>query len=90
MKKLFTSESITPGHPDKLCDLISDTILDSYLKEDPKSRVACETCAHKKGVLVTGEITSKANIDIESIARKVINEVGYNSDKLGYNGDKIK
>ena len=65
MKKLFTSESVTPGHPDKLCDQISDNILDAYLKEDPNSRVACEVCAHKSGIVVMGEITSKANPNLE-------------------------
>ena len=68
--KLFTSESVTCGHPDKLCDQISDRILDEYLKVDPNSRVACEVCSHKNGVLVMGEITSKKTIDIESIVRK--------------------
>ena len=80
MKKLFTSESVTPGHPDKLCDQISDNILDAYLKEDPYSRVACEVCAHKNGVVVMGEITSNATVDIEGIVRKTIVDVGYDND----------
>ena len=89
MNKLFTSESVTPGHPDKLCDQISDRKLDAYLKGDPYSRVACEVCAHKKGIVVMGEITSNANIDIEKIVRKTILDVGYISDDLEYNGNKI-
>ena len=90
MKKLFTSESITPGHPDKLCDQISDRVLDEFLKLDPKSRVACEVCAHKEGILVSGEITSSCNVDIENIVRDTVLNVGYNSDDIGYNGNTIK
>lgn len=77
MKKYFTSESVTEGHPDKLCDYISDSILDECLKKDSKSRVACETVAGKNMIVVTGEITTKANIDIEKIVRKTIKEIGY-------------
>ena len=90
MKKLFTSESVTPGHPDKLCDQISDRILDEYLKEDPNSRVACEVCAHKNGIVVMGEITSKVNVDIEAIVRKTIIDIGYDDDKYGFNGNNVK
>ena len=89
MKKLFTSESVTPGHPDKLCDQISDNILDAYLKIDPNSRVACEVCVYKNGVVVMGEVTSKAIVDLEKIVRKTIIDVGYNNDKLGFNGNKV-
>ena len=89
MKKLFTSESVTPGHPDKLCDQISDRILDEYLKSDPYSRVACEVCAHKDGIVVMGEVTSKTNIDIEKIVREVVINVGYDKDELGFNGNNI-
>ena len=88
--KLFTSESVTPGHPDKLCDQISDNILDAYLKEDSNSRVACEVCAHQNGILVMGEITSKANIDIEKIVRKTIIDIGYDNDDLYFNGNNVK
>ena len=77
MKKLFTSESVTEGHPDKLCDYISDSILDSYLAGDKNSRVACETVAGKGIVFITGEITSKANVSIEGVARNAIKEIGY-------------
>ena len=90
MKKLFTSESVTPGHPDKLCDQISDNILDAYLKEDPYSRVACEVCAHKNGIVVMGEITSKGNVDLEKIARDTIIKVGYDNDDLLFNGNNVK
>jgi len=87
---LFTSESVTQGHPDKICDQISDSILDSYLKDDPYSRVACETCVSKNLVLVSGEITSKAKVDIEKVVRKTIIDIGYDNDELGFNGNTIK
>lgn len=77
MKRLFTSESVTEGHPDKLCDYISDSILDSYLAKDKNARVACETVAGKGEIFITGEITSTANIDIEQVVRDTIKEVGY-------------
>ena len=77
MKRLFTSESVTEGHPDKLCDYISDSILDSYLSLDPYSRVACETVAGKGEIYITGEITSNAEVDIEKVVRNAIKEVGY-------------
>ncbi len=82
MKKLFTSESVTEGHPDKLCDYISDSVLDACLKEDKYSRVACETVAGKGEIFITGEITSNANIDIEQIARNAIKEIGYDNENL--------
>ena len=83
MRKLFTSESVTEGHPDKLCDYISDSILDAYLEKDPNSRVACETVASKGEVIVTGEITSNAeNINIEDIVRNTIKEIGYDNENL--------
>ena len=81
MKKLFTSESVTEGHPDKLCDYISDSILDEFIKEDPNSRVACETVAGKGEIYITGEITSKANVDIEKVVRNAIKEIGYNDSQ---------
>ena len=77
MKKLFTSESVTEGHPDKLCDYISDSILDGYLEQDPESRVACECVAGKGEIYITGEITSSANIQIEEVVRNAIKEIGY-------------
>ena len=80
MNYLFTSESVTEGHPDKLCDLISDSILDAYLEKDPTSRVACEVVAGKDLVFITGEITSKGKVDIEKVARNAIKSVGYFGD----------
>ena len=77
MRKLFTSESVTEGHPDKLCDYISDSILDSYLEKDSNARVACETVAGKDKIFITGEISSKANVNIEQIVRNAIKEIGY-------------
>ncbi len=87
MKKLFTSESVTIGHPDKLCDLISDSILDACLEHDKSSRVACEVCISHRTVFVTGQITSAYQPDIEVIVRKAIVSVGYDNDELGFNGN---
>ena len=80
MKKFMTSESVTEGHPDKLCDYISDSVLDAYLEGDSLSRVACEVAAGKDTIFVTGEITSSANVDIESIVRNAIKEVGFTKE----------
>ena len=88
MKKLFTSESVTEGHPDKLCDYISDNVLDAYLKQDSKSRVACETVCGKNLVLVTGEITSNATVDIEKVVRDTIKEIGYTDEKTDISYEK--
>lgn len=87
MKKLFTSESVTGGHPDKVCDKISDSILDALLEQDKFSRVACETFATTGIINVMGEITSNAQIDIPSIVRKTLCEIGYDSEKAGFNGN---
>ena len=87
---IFTSESVSEGHPDKVCDQISDAILDAYLKEDPESRVACETLVKNNLVVIAGEITSIGSPDLESVVRKVINEIGYNDDVLGFNGNNCK
>ena len=86
MSYIFTSESVSEGHPDKVCDQVSDAILDAYLKEDPNSRVACETLIKNNTVVVAGEITSTGNPSLEPIIRNVINQIGYNSDELGFNG----
>ena len=86
-KHLFTSESVTEGHPDKLCDAVSDAILDACIAQDPMSRVACETASCTGFVLVTGEITTKANLDIPAIVRETVNEIGYNSSKVGFDGN---
>ncbi|MBQ8472607.1 MAG: methionine adenosyltransferase [Bacilli bacterium] len=90
MKKLFTSEAVRRGHPDKLSDQISDNILDAYLSGDKNSRVAIEVMAHKEGILVSGEVTSKTNVDIKKIVLNTLNEIGYNDDKLLYNYKDLK
>ncbi len=84
---LFTSESVTKGHPDKICDQISDAILDEMIKQDPMSRVACETTCTTGQVLVMGEITTNAQVDIPAIVRKTVCEIGYDDDKKGFNGN---
>ena len=86
----FTSESVTKGHPDKVCDQISDAILDEILAQDKDARVACETTATTNQVMIMGEITTSADVDIEKIARDTIKEIGYDSDELGFNGDNCK
>ena len=86
-KLLFTSESVTEGHPDKVCDAVSDAILDACMAEDPMSRVACETASCTGFVLVTGEITTKAHLDIPAIVRKTVNEIGYNDANTGFDGN---
>ncbi len=85
-KILFTSESVTEGHPDKICDAVSDAILDAMIEQDPMSRVACETATCTGFVLITGEITTKANVDIQDIARKTIIDIGYDSSEKGFDG----
>ena len=86
-KYLFTSESVTKGHPDKICDQISDAILDAMIEQDPMSRVACETTCTTGQVLVMGEITTTAQVDIPAIVRKTVCEIGYDDDKKGFNGN---
>ena len=86
MRKLFTSESVTEGHPDKICDQISDAVLDALLEQDPYSRVACETCTTTGLILVMGEITTKGYVPIADIARQVVNEIGYDRAKKGFDG----
>ena len=87
---LFTSESVSAGHPDKVCDQISDAVLDAYLAEDPDSRVACETMIKNNMVFIAGEITSKGSPDLEPIVRKTIKDIGYDSDEYGFNGDNCE
>ena len=86
-KRLFTSESVTEGHPDKLCDAVSDAILDACIAQDPMSRVACETAACTGFVLVTGEISTKAVIDYQKIVRDTVNEIGYNKSEYGFDSN---
>ena len=86
-KRLFTSESVTEGHPDKICDAVSDAVLDALMEQDPFSRVACETCTNTGFVMVMGEITTKANIDIPAIVRKTVTEIGYDDSAKGFDGN---
>ncbi|MDI3501497.1 MAG: S-adenosylmethionine synthetase, partial [Thermoanaerobacter sp.] len=87
MRRLFTSESVTEGHPDKICDQISDAILDEILKKDPYARVACETAVTTGLVLVMGEITTDCYVDIPKVVRKVVEEIGYTRAKFGFDAD---
>ena len=86
-KRLFTSESVTEGHPDKVCDAVSDAILDACMAQDPMSRVACETCCCTGFVLVTGELTTKADLDIPTIVRDTVKEIGYVGGDMGFGAD---
>ena len=86
-KRLFTSESVTEGHPDKVCDAVSDAILDACMEQDPMSRVACETCCCTGFVLVTGELTTKAQLDIPAIVRSTVEEIGYNKGEIGFDSN---
>ena len=89
-KYLFTSESVTEGHPDKLCDRISDAILDAYLSQDPSSSVACETCASADAIFITGEISSKAAVDVDAIVRNIIKETGYTDNSQSFSADNVE
>ena len=88
-KILFTSESVTEGHPDKICDQISDAILDALMAQDPMSRVACETSTTTGLVLVMGEITTQGYVDIQKIVRDTIREIGYTRGKYGFDADQV-
>ena len=90
MRKLFTSESVTEGHPDKICDRISDAVLDEVLRRDPMGRVACEVMASSGVIFISGEITSKADIDIEKIARQAVREIGYDREEYGLDCNSCK
>ena len=87
MRKLFTSESVTEGHPDKMCDQISDAVLDAILAQDPMARVACETCTTTGMVMVMGEITTTAEVDVSEIVREVVLDIGYNSSDMCFDGN---
>src|SRR5574344_103974 len=86
-KYLFTSESVTEGHPDKMCDAISDAILDELMEQDPMSRVACETCTTTGLVMVMGEITTNAYVDIQKIVRDTVTEIGYTKAEYGFDAN---
>ena len=86
-KRLFTSESVTEGHPDKMCDAISDAILDALMEQDPMSRVACEVAATTGVVLVMGEITTTAYVDIPKIVRETVREIGYTNAEYGFDAN---
>ncbi len=88
-RRIFTSESVTEGHPDKICDQISDAILDDILAQDPSSRVACEVCATTGLVLVMGEITTEGYCDVQKIVRSVVNDIGYNRGKYGFDSENL-
>lgn len=90
MKRLFTSESVTEGHPDKVCDSISDAVLDAYLAQDPYSRVACECAATTGTVMVMGEITSKGSVDVKDIIRRTIDSIGYNKPEYGFDCNELE
>lgn len=90
MKRLFTSESVTEGHPDKVCDSISDAVLDAYLAQDPYSRVACECAATTGTVMVMGEITSKGSVDVKDIIRRTIGSIGYNKPEYGFDCNELE
>ncbi|MGX7103714.1 methionine adenosyltransferase [Gemella sanguinis] len=86
---LFTSESVTEGHPDKIADQVSDAILDEILKQDPYGRVACETCVNTGLAVLIGEVSTTANVDFQQVVRDTVNEIGYNDPTKGYSGDHI-
>ena len=90
MRDFFTSESVTSGHPDKVCDRISDAVLDAYLSQDKESRVACECSVTKDFLLIMGEITSKAKVDVKEVAKRVIKDIGYDKEGIGFNADTVE
>ena len=90
MKQFLTSESVTSGHPDKICDQISDAILDACLAQDKNARVACEVVISGKHLIIAGEITTTALMDYKSIAKQVISQIGYNSREKGFNPDEAE
>jgi S-adenosylmethionine synthetase len=89
MSYIFTSESVGEGHPDKVCDQVSDAVLDACLEQDKNSRVACETMVKDNNLFLAGEISTLAEVDFESVARRVVNQIGYDDDELGFNGNTL-
>ena len=89
-KRLFTSESVTEGHPDKICDRISDSILDELLRQDPMSRVACETCTTTGMVMVMGEITTEGYVDIPKTVRNAVKDIGYDNAAYGFDCNTVR
>ena len=89
-KKLITSESVTEGHPDKVCDKIADSVLDEYLRQDKNAHVACEVVATTGFVMVMGEVSANAKVDVEKIVRNAVNEIGYDRDEVYFNGNNIE
>ena len=88
-RRIFTSESVTEGHPDKICDQISDAILDDILRQDPLSRVACEVCVTTGLVLVMGEVTTTGYVDVQKIVRSTVDKIGYNRGKFGFDAENL-
>ena len=86
---VFSSESVSEGHPDKVCDYIADSILDAHLEQDAKSRVACEVLCKDEHVIIAGEITSTASVNVEAVARQAINEIGYNDSRRRFNAEGV-
>ena len=86
-RRLFTSESVTEGHPDKICDMISDAVLDNLLAQDPMSRVACEVCCTTGLIVVMGEVTTNGYADLQTIARETVRKIGYDRAKYGFDCD---
>lgn len=88
-KRIFTSESVTEGHPDKICDQIADAVLDDVLRQDPQAKVACEVCATTGLVFVMGEVTTTGYTDVQKVVREVVNDIGYNRGKMGFDAENI-
>lgn len=90
MRYFFTSESVTSGHPDKICDQVADAVLDAILEQDNKARVACEVCVCTDYMLIMGEVTTTAKVDVENVARQTVKNIGYDKDGIGFNADTVK
>ncbi len=90
MRYFFTSESVTSGHPDKICDQVADAVLDAILAQDKKARVACEVCVCTDYMLIMGEVTTTAKVDVEAVARQTVRNIGYDKDGIGFNADTVK